>query len=78
MSKISTTMVMTSVFATGYNQSVPRPDLVVLPVPDVDVGLSLSGGVEPRGVQLLLAQGAVKARVIGHSPGDCLGRSGRV
>jgi hypothetical protein len=52
------------VFATGYNQSVPRPDLVVLPVPDVDVGLSLSGGVEPRGVQLLLAQGAVKARVM--------------
>lgn len=41
-----------------------RPDLVVLLVPDVDGGLNLSGGVEPRGVQLLLAQGTVKVRVI--------------
>ena len=46
-----------------------RPDLVVLPEPDVDGGLSLSGRVEPFGIQDLLAQGAVEALVVSVLPG---------
>jgi hypothetical protein len=45
-----------------------RPDLVILSEPDVDGGLSLSGRVEPLGVQNLLAQGSVEAFIVSVFP----------